>query len=415
MLYDNALLIPVYLDAYLITGEQRYAQVARSTCDWVLREMSTPSGGFASSLDADSEGEEGLFYVWTKEELVGVLGAEKGAWAAAWYGVTPEGNFEGGKSALWRHESATNVAKALGVDQFDLEAAMALSGPLLRAAREARVHPSRDDKVLVAWNGMMISALAQAYQVLEDPRYLAAAKESAAYILKDMRQEDGRLFATARDGTAHLNGYLDDYAFLTAGLIDLYESDFDPAWIRQALALEAIVQTEFQTKDGGFYSTGNSHEVLLVRMRSTRDGAIPSGLAIQAMNLLRLSELTGNQKLAASAEAALASSGKEVNQVPQAYSQLLLAWDTLRARPFEVVLAGELDDPHTATLLKALRSTYLPHRVVALADSRADLKRMPILQEKTSEGKTRVFVCRNFTCQSPTESVAEMLKLLGVD
>ena len=414
MLYDNALLVPVYLDAYLITGEQRYARVARETCDWVLREMSTDAGGFASSLDADSEGEEGLFYVWDEAELQAALGAEKGTWAAAWFGVTAEGNFEGGKSALWRHETPADVADGLGVEQAALEAAMGLSRGLLYEAREARIHPARDDKVLAAWNGMMISAFAQAYQVLGDERYLTAARGSANYILKGMRQEDGRLFATARNGKAHLNGYLDDYAFVSAGLIDLYESDFDPMWIREALALNKIVEAEFQTEDGGFYNTGDSHEVLLVRMRSSRDGAIPSGLAIQTMNLLRLSELTGSPELAKAAEVALSSSGKEINQIPQAYSQLLLALDTLRARPFEVVIAGELGDESTTAMIEAIRSTYLPQRVVALVDKRADLTLMPVLSGKATEGVARAFVCRNFTCQSPTEDVAEMLKLLEV-
>jgi uncharacterized protein YyaL (SSP411 family) len=413
MLYDNGLLVPAYLEAYLITGEERYARVARETCDWVLGEMTTAEGGFASSLDADSEGEEGTFYVWDEAELKDVLGEQHGAWAAAWFGVTEQGNFEGGKSALWRHESAADVAKALGVQQAELEAAMADARGLLYAAREQRVHPARDDKVLASWNGMMISALAQAYQVLGDERYLVAARTSANYILKEMRQEDGRLFATARGGKAHLNAYLDDYAYVSAALIDLYESDFDPAWIRQALALNKVVEDEFQAEDGGFFTTGKTHEVLLLRMRSSNDGAIPSGLAIQTMNLLRLSELTGRQDLAKAADAALASSGLAANRSPGAFSNLLLVLDSLWASPFEIVIAGAPGDESTQAMLRAIRGTYLPQRVVALVDERTDLKLMPVLAGKHAEQAARAFVCRNFTCQEPTESVAEMLKLLG--
>ena len=414
MLYDNALLVPAYLDAYLITGDETFARVARETCDWVLKEMTTSSGGFASSLDADSEGEEGSFYVWDKAELQSVLGAEKGAWAAHWFGVTASGNFEGGKSALWRHESAADVAKALGVQQDRLEAAMGASRDLLYQAREARIHPARDDKVLAAWNGMMISALAQASQVLGDPRYLDAARGSASYILQGMRQKDGRLFATARNGKAHLNGYLDDYAFVIAGLVDLYESDFDPKWVREALALNQMVEAEFSAPDGGFYSTGDSHEALLLRLQSTRDGAIPAGLAIQTMNLLRLGELTGDPKLGARAHKALESSGLAALKYPSAFSQQLLVLDTLLAKPFEIVIAGDLADESTGKMLEAIRSAYLPHRVVALVDERADLELMPALKEKTNQDTARVYVCQDFTCQAPTESVQTMLELLGL-
>ncbi|MFT4710691.1 MAG: hypothetical protein ACI8Q9_001822 [Planctomycetota bacterium] len=414
MLYDNALLVPVYLDAYLITGDETYARVARETCEWVLEEMMTDSGGFASSLDADSEGEEGLFYVWDKAELQAVLGDERGTWAAKWFGVTPTGNFEDGKSALWRHESASDVAKALGVEQERLEAAMGDSRDLLYRARETRIHPARDDKVLASWNGMMISALAQAGQVLGEPRYVDAASGAANYILQGMRQEDGRLFATARNGKAHLNGYLDDYAFVIAGLIDLYESDFNPKWIHQALALNQVVEIEFAAPDGGFYSTGDSHETLLLRLQSTTDGAIPAGLAIQTMNLLRLSELTGDPKLGVRANEALESSGVAAKESPTRFSQQLLVLDTLLAKPFEIVVAGELTSPSTQAMLTAIRSAYLPHRVVALVDGRTDFELMPVLKEKTNDGPARAFVCQDFTCQAPTESVPTMLELLGL-
>jgi uncharacterized protein YyaL (SSP411 family) len=251
MLYDTALLVPAYLEGHLSTGSEEYARVVREACEWVLREMITPGGGFASSQDADSEGEEGRFFAWAPDEITQVLGAKTGAWACAWFGVTQEGNFEGGKSALWRHEPAEAVARSLGCDPQALSAAMEEARLALWKAREQRVHPGTDDKVLAAWNGLMISALSQAFQVLGDPRHLEAAARAARFVLEKMRGKDGRLLATSRTVSgstqAHLNAYLDDYAFMIQGLIDLYESDFDERWLREALALESLVTRSSRT------------------------------------------------------------------------------------------------------------------------------------------------------------------------
>ena len=317
MLYDNALMVPLYLEAHLATrngaaGNGDYARIARECCEWVLREMVTPEGGFASSQDADSEGEEGKFFAWTPDELTAVLGAKRGLWAAEWYGVTDEGNFEHGKSALWRKHPAEQVAARLGVEQAELEGAMREARLALFAARAKRVAPGTDDKVLAAWNGLMIGAMAQAYQVLDEPRYLDAARAAARYVLEGMRQEDGRLFATARHGRAHLNAYLDDYAFMIQGLIDLYESDFDPRWLREALTLNEVVLEHFDDPElGGFYTTGDNHEQLIARLKAPMDGALPSGNGVMALNLLRLAELTGRGPLAKEAERTIRSRGRK--------------------------------------------------------------------------------------------------------
>ena len=409
MMYDNGLLVPLYVEAYQATGEPRYARVARETCDWILREMVTPEGGIASSLDADSEGEEGRFYAWDRADLAQVLGSEVGSWAADWYGVTEEGNFEHGKSALWRHTPAEEVAAEFGIEVSKLEAAMATARQELFDSRETRVHPGKDDKVLVAWNGLAIGALAQTGSVLAEPRYLEAAQRAASYVLEGMRQEDGHLFATARAGRAHLDAYLDDYAFLISGLIDLYEADFDPRWIREALKLNAVLEAEFRSEDGGYYTTGEDHEKLLVRMQSSQDGAMPSGLGVQALNLLRLSELTGDVQLRSAAESTLASVGATANRFPVAFSSPLVALSFLKSGPREIVISGELGDADTSALLTALRATFVPNKVVALADSRADLKLMPPLDGKLSEGPARAFVCRNFTCEAPVSEPAALL------
>jgi uncharacterized protein YyaL (SSP411 family) len=407
MLYDNALLVPAYLEGYLATGDAEFARIARECCEWVLREMVTAEGAFASTQDADSEGEEGKFFAWTPDELTAVLGKKHGAWAAAFWGVTDEGNFEHGKSALWRPESAEDVARELGVDLVELRGAMEQARAKLWAAREQRVHPGKDDKVLAAWNGLAISALAQSYQVLGDVRHLDAARAAARYVLTGMRQSDGALLATARHGKAKLNAYLDDYAFMIAGLIDLYESDFDPHWIAQALELESVLAARFWDEaNGGYFTTGSNHEALIARLKSPHDGALPAGGSVQALNLLRLAELTGRGPLAQRAEAALKSVGALANRYPAAFSQLMIAVDFLAASPREIVVAGELSDARTREFLSVLRGRFAPHRVIALADSRADRDLMPVLDGKSAGANgPRVFVCQNYACQAPVESV----------
>jgi uncharacterized protein YyaL (SSP411 family) len=408
MLYDNALLVPAYLDAYLVTREERYARVARECCAWVRREMTTPEGGFASALDADSEGEEGRFYVWTPDELRETLGDRLGGWAAAWYGVTAEGNFEHGTSALWRNAPAEAVAAELRVDAAELARAMEGARAQLLAARAKRVRPATDDKVLPAWNGLMISALAQSWQVLGGEEDLQAAQRAARYALERMRQPDGRLYATARGGRAHLNAYLDDYAFLIQGLLDLYESDFDERWLREALALDGVLAERFQDADqGGFFTTAEDHEQLIARLKGPHDGALPSGNGVQALNLLRLAELTGRKELAERAQGAIRSVGELLNRYPQAFSQMLMAVDFLAAGPREIAVAGEPGSAGVAALLAEIRGTFLPQRVVALAHPGADTSLLPLLSDKTpGPGGARAFVCRNYACGLPAADPA---------
>ncbi len=415
MLYDNALLVPAYLEAFQLTGDVDYARVARECCAWALREMTTAEGAFASAQDADSEGEEGRFFAWTPSQIVAVLGEKLGGQACVWYGVTPEGNFEHGASALWRHESAQKVAAQLGIPLAALEPAMVEARNRLFAAREKRVHPNTDDKVLVAWNGLMISALAQTSQVLGDERHLNAARRAAEYVLTHMRQPDGALFATARAGRAHLNAYLDDYAFFVQGLLDLYETDFDQRWIRHALELSQIVADRFEDQEnGGFFTTSNDHERLIARLKSPQDGALPSGNGVQALNLLRLAEWTGRVDLADGAGRALLSMGQLVNRFPAAFSQLLCAVDFLAAGPREIVIAGEANSPAVRAMLEKVRATFLPQKVVALAHTGADTALMPLLAEKTAPpGQARAYVCRNYACGAPlatADALARELK-----
>jgi uncharacterized protein YyaL (SSP411 family) len=414
MLYDTALLLPAYLEAHLLTGSESHAGVARECVDWVLREMTTPEGGFASSQDADSEGEEGRFFVWTPEQLAAVLGPKRGSWAAAWFGVSDEGNFEHGRSALWRHDPPEKVAQELRCGVGELLESMAGARSELWKAREARVHPATDDKVLVSWNGLMISALAQCHQVLGGDRALDAARKAARFILGSMRREDGRLLATSRGGRAHLDAYLDDYAFLIQALIDLYESDFDELWIREALALESIVADRFaDAEKGGWFTTAKDHETLIARLKNPHDGALPSGNGVHALNLLRLAELTGRGELARRAEGAIRSLGAMVNQYPAAFSQLLVAVDFLAAGPREIVIAGEPSAEAVRRMLETVRRTFLPQRIVASARAGADETLLPLIEDKEAgAGGARAFVCRNYACREPVDTAEALGTLL---
>ncbi len=415
MLYDNALLVPAYLEAWLVTGEERFARVARETCEWALSEMRLPEGGFASSLDADSEGEEGRFYVWTPADLERVLGAEGARRAAAWYGVTEEGNFEHGRSILWRPTPAAEVAEGLGIDVVALEDDMAEARPRLLAERARRVRPGQDDKVLVSWNGLFVSALAQAFQALDEPRFLAAARGAASFVLASMRQADGRLYATYRAGRAHLNAYLDDYAFLIQGLLDLFESDFDEVWLHAAVELEEVVAERFEDRErGGFFTVGADHEALIARLKNPHDGALPSGTGVQALNLVRMEELLGVAEYGARARRAVHSVGALMNRHPSAFSQMLLAVDVLAAGPRQIVVAGEPGSREVAELVAVVRRTFLPQRVVLLAHPGSDARLLPQVEGKTrAPGQAAAFVCRGRTCGLPARGPEELRLQLG--
>ena len=414
MLYDNALLVPAYLEAFLATGEPSFARVARETCEWMLRDMRTPEGGLASALDADSEGEEGKFYVWTRAELEEVLGSERGARAAEWFGVTDEGNFEHGRSVLWRHVPAAEVAQRLGLELAALEQEMEEARAALLAARERRVPPGKDDKVLASWNGLAVSALAQAHQVLGEPRFLDAARGVARFVL-GMRTADGRLQATYRAGRAHLAGYLDDHAFLIQGLLDLYESDFDEAWLRAAVELEETLAERFEDGErGGFFTVADDHERLIARLKSPHDGALPSGNGVQALNLVRMEELLGDPSYGERARRTIRSVGALMNRHPAVFSQMLLAVDVLEARPREIVVAGLPGSPEVARMLEVVRGTFLPQRVVALSRPGSDLRLLPLLADKQAPaGQALAYVCRDRTCGLPARSPEELRRQLA--
>jgi uncharacterized protein YyaL (SSP411 family) len=404
MLYDNALLVPAYLEAFTLTGNVRYAEVARAACDWALREMQLPDGGFASAQDADSEGEEGRFFVWTKDELERVLGPERARVVAAYYDVSDAGNFEDGKSVLWMPRKSSEISDQLGMGVGELELAVAQAKPLLLAARGERVRPDTDDKVLTAWNGLMVSALAQAHQVLKEPRYLSAAVRCMSFVQGALRQPD-----------AHVNAGLDEYAFVITALIDLYETTFERSYLSKALLFAELVEARFADATlGGYFTTGEGHEPLIARLKSTHDGALPSGAAVHALNLARLGALCSRPELQARALAACEALGAMAQRFPQAFSQLFIALDFMRQRPREVVIAGELDDPETGALLAAVRGSFRPQRVVALAHREADRVLVPMVEGKTpGPNGPRAFVCEEYRCLEPVDDAAGLLRELN--
>ena len=396
MLYDNALLARAYLHGHRALGHERYRRVCEETLDWALREMRGPEGGFYSALDADSEGEEGRFYVWTPEQIHAVLGdgAEK---IIDFYGVTEAGNFE-----------ARNILHLAGGAEAPEPPGLAEARRALYEARSKRVWPSLDDKRLTSWNALMLAALAEAGAVLERDDYLDAARQCADFILDSLRNSDGRLLRTYKDGKARLNAYLEDHAFLLEALLTLYESTFEQRWFEQAKALADTTIARFgDPEHGGFYSTSDDHEALIARRKEIGDHPIPSGNSAAAFGLLRLSALTGNRIYEQQAESVLRLFAKPAAQHPEAFAHLLRTLDFHLSPTKEVALIGN----DLTQLTKVVRSTYRPHLVLAGGPENTTT---PALLEgrPTIEGRPTAYVCEHFTCQAPTMDPKLLTELL---
>jgi uncharacterized protein len=417
MLYDNALLASAYLEAYQATRDIELARVARETMDYVLGRMTDPDGAFYSTEDADSEGVEGKYYVWSLDEVNEVLGADGAKTFAYVYDVTPSGN--------WEHANILNLpktiaqsARMLGRDEDGLRAELAESRARLLAVRDRRVPPGKDTKVLVSWNGLMIAALAEGGRILGEPRYLEAAGRAAGFLLDRMRQEDGRLLHTYRDGRARLDAYLDDYANLIDGLTRLYEATGEPRWIESALELTQVLLDEFgDPARGGFFYTGHHHEALIARQKDFTDNATPSGNGMAATALVRLGALTGRDDLTQAGRSALESVQLLLEREPAAAGQSLIALDFLLAPTREfAVIAG--DDPaEYRAALEAIAARFLPHKVVAPATyAQAGIleSKVPLLAERPPrDGRTTTYICENFACQEPVVGVEGIEAALG--
>jgi uncharacterized protein YyaL (SSP411 family) len=406
MLYDNALIARAYLHGWQELGYDRYRRVCEETLDWMLREMRGPEGGFYSALDADSEGEEGKFYVWTPTEIREVLAADPNCInfdsqqeykLMQFWGISEEGNFEGA-NILHRAEGA-NAEKPEGL----AEARRALF-----EARSQRVWPGLDDKRLTSWNGLAIAALADAGAVLGRDDYRDAARACATFLLEQLRDSDGNLLRTYKDGRAHLNAYLEDHAFLLEALLALYEATFEPRWFTEARMLaDTMIERFGDPERGGFYSTSADHEELIARRKEVGDHPIPSGNSSASMGLLRLAALTGDQRYEETGTGAFALFGKPAVEHPDAFAHMLRALDFHLSPTREVALIGEeLDD-----LAAVVRGKNRPHLV--LAGGPEGTSEPPLLKDRaTVDGKPAAYVCENFTCQLPVADPEELKRQL---
>ena len=424
MLYDQAMLAMAYTEAYQATGNPEYEQNAREIFSYVLRDMTDPGGGFYSAEDADSEGEEGKFYLWFTAELQEILTPEELALAKAVYNLEDEGNFveqgageRTGANILHRTGSYAQVAEELDMSEVALGLQIEPIRQKLFAAREARIHPHKDDKVLTDWNGLMIAALAKGAQTFDEPLYAEAAARSADFLLSTLRDGDGRLLHRYRDGEAGIQATADDYAFLVWGLLDLYEATFELPYLEQAIALNDEFITHFWDDDaGGFYLTADDAEALLARQKEFYDGAIPSANSVAMLNLLRLERVTADSDLAERAAAIGKTFGGGVQANPAGFTQMLVGVDFGIGPSHEVVIVGELGAEDTTALVTALRQPLVPNKVVLLRPP-GDAPPITQLAEYTQfhyalDGKATAYVCQNFECELPTTDVATMLELL---
>ena len=401
MLYDNALLAGSYLDGYLVTGNGDYRRIVVETCDYVLRDLTDPLGGFHSTEDADSEGVEGKFYVWSPQQVRSVLGDALGQRFCYVYDVTDEGNFEG-NSILNLPKSIQQCASILGCDAQALSDEMAQARAQLVAARNQRVRPGKDDKVLVNWNGLMIEALARAGSVLQIDRFVASSARAAQFIRDQMQTETGRLWHCWRQGQPACPAYLDDYACLASALVSLYEADFQETWIDWAVQLCDTLLQHFTAPDGGFFFTADDHEQLITRTQDLHDSSVPSGSGMAATALLRLGKLTGRTDFLEAAQRTVQTATELMQQSATGAGQLLIALDMHLGPFYEIALiADQPEDLRQAT--ESLRGEYLPNRVVAVGlgpTSSAHLR--PLLQGKdTSGGSPAIYACEGFRCQQP--------------
>jgi uncharacterized protein YyaL (SSP411 family) len=414
MLYDNALLPRIYLEAHQATGNAFYKSVAVDTLDYVLREMTSPEGGFYSAQDADSEGEEGKFFVWTPGEVEAIIGEDAGLFCR-FYGATEAGNFEG-KNILHIPVGPTRFCEQEGIGEEEIYEILERSRRKLFAERGKRVKPGLDDKILTSWNGLMIGTMAQAARATGKEAYLEAARRAAAFALEKMRGPRG-LLRTHRAGESRLNAYLDDYAFLTAGLVDLYEASFEVRWLEEAASLaREMIDRYWDETEGGFFFTSNDHETLIVRKKISQDSAIPSGNSVAAAALLRLGKLTGDTGFGEKGAAVLRAFGKYLAGAPAAFQMMLVALDFHLDRPLEVAICGAPGAEDTKAMIRAVNEGFLPNKVAAFlpADTGDLEKTVPLLAgKKALEGKATAYLCENFTCREPLtdpDAVREFLR-----
>jgi hypothetical protein len=416
MLYDQALLTLAYLETYQATNKKEYANTAKEIMMYVLRDMTSPEGAFYSAEDADSEGEEGKFYVWSKKEIEEILGADKAESFSKLYNVNVDGNFldeatkiKTGKNILHLQFGSTNTSN------FDLES----TRKQIFEVREKRIRPHKDDKVLTDWNGLMIAAFANAGYILNEPKYIQVAEKAVNFILNQMKNSDGRLLHRYREGGADILAFLDDYAFLIWGLINLYEATFDILYLKKAVELtEEQLELFWDNLIGAFFFTAEDAELLLTRQKETYDGAIPSGNSVAMLNLLRLAQLTGNDNYEKKADHLGRVFAESVRANPVAHSLMMVAVDYAVGPTYSLVIAGDEGKDDTNSMLNEVRKQFLPNKSLIF---RPTEKLNPEIDNLSNyiqffdkyEGKATAYVCINKTCKAPTNDIDKALEYLS--
>jgi uncharacterized protein YyaL (SSP411 family) len=413
MLYDNALLTLAYVEAYQVTKDEFYRETVEDTLAYVLREMTSPAGGFYSTQDADSEGEEGKFFVWTVKEAEAILGPDDAKLFCGVYDVSGPGNWEG-HNILHLSRNLEVEAKMLSLPIDTLKARLKVCRQKLFDVRSKRIWPGRDEKILTSWNALMIAAFAKAAQVLEKPEYAQAATRAADFLLTTMRRPDGRLYRTTFSGaTPKLNGYHDDYAYLVDALVTLYETTFEPRWIESALSLTKVMVEQFWDEaEAGFFYTGKDHETLIARTKDPHDNATPSGNAMAVCGLLRLAKLTGDADLMDKAMRTLHRFSGLMAGSAMAAGQMLIALDFQLGPVKEIAVVGDAANSEVIDVLRQLRQPFRPHQVVAWKGNAAD-GALPLLKDRPALGVVTTYVCESFTCQAPIIGAKELRDTLS--
>jgi len=414
MLYDQAMIAMAYTEAYHITGDEIFAQTAREIFTYVLRDMTASEGGFYSAEDADSEGEEGKFYIWTEQEITEVLGKEYSKEFNDIFSITTPGNYRDESSGKETRLNIPHLKNYNANGSNDFESAR----EKLFNIREKRIHPLKDDKILTDWNGLMIAALAKAAIVLNEPVYLDAAEKAAEFVLHSISKGE-RLLKRYRNGVAALDAHLDDYAFMAWGLLELYEATFATKYLSQALDLMNIMVEDFwDDKNGGFFLGSDQSEKLIVRSKTAYDGAIPSGNSVAVMNMVKLTRITGNTKWAELAEKTIRAFSEDVNRTPTGYTLMLTGFmfDTQNSK--EIVIVGDSRNRNTTKFLHTIRASYAPHKVLLFKDTSVSDNRLEQLANWTStqnsiNGKPTAYVCKNFACNQPTSDIQTALSFIN--
>ncbi len=425
MLYDQALLVMAYTETYQVTGKKVYEKTAREILNYVLRDMTSTEGGFYSAEDADSEGEEGKFYVWTEEELKETLGKEDAELIIKTFNTSKTGNFteeasghQTGANILHLTKPLNEIALSYEISEEEFSEKIEKARITLFNEREKRIHPYKDDKILTDWNGLMIAAFSMAGRVFNEPKYTEAAEKAASFILNDMRDSNGKLLHRYRQGEAGITANVDDYAFMIWGLLELYESTLDIKYLKVALSLQDDMDKGFwDDKNGGYYFTSNDAEELISRQKEIYDGAIPSGNSVAGLNLLKLSRITGDVEYEKKAAKLGKAFSETIQSGPMAYTLFMTGLDFGLGPSYEVVIVGNREDKDTIAMIEAIRKTFNPSKVVLLKGIEDDSEITEIAQftkgQKAIDGKATAYVCLNHVCNLPTNDVNKMLELLS--